>query len=122
MRPDYFVFIGFLKAGAGRGFERTPLTPSGSATEHVYILILFCRPKYSSVTLFVTGKCYTYEKSHVLAQMQLRKYEQIIYDKRCDHMLLFALNIRGGSRISEGGGGVGCIKECGFALMILFHF
>ena len=37
--------------------------------------------------------------------MQLRKYEQIIYDKRCDNMLLFALNIRGGSRISEGGGG-----------------
>ena len=37
----------------------------------------------------------------MLAQMQWRKYEQIIYDNRCDNILLFALNIRGGSRISE---------------------
>ena len=36
-------------------------------------------------------------------------------------ILLFALNIRGGSRISEGVG-VRCIKVCGFALLILSIF
>ena len=72
--------------------------------------------------VFVTGKCNKYEKSHVLAQMQWRKYEQIINDNGCDNILLFALNIKGGSRISEGGGGVGCTKVCGFALLILSHF
>ena len=40
--------------------------------------------------------------------MQWRKYEQIIYDNRCDNILLFALNIRGGSRISDRR--FGCIK------------
>ena len=29
VRPYYFIFIGYLKTGARRGFERTPRTPSG---------------------------------------------------------------------------------------------
>ena len=63
-----------------------------------------------------------YEKSHLLGKMQWRKYEQIIYDNRCDdiHVLLFALNIRGGSRISDRR--FGCIKVCGFVLLILSQF
>ena len=32
LRPNYFIFIGYLKTGAGRGFERTPWTPSGFST------------------------------------------------------------------------------------------
>ena len=31
VRPNYFIFIGFLKRGTGR-FERTPWTPYGSTT------------------------------------------------------------------------------------------
>ena len=42
-----------------------------------------------------------------------------IYDNRCDNILLFALNIRGGSRISERA--FSCIKMSGFALLILSH-
>ena len=67
-----------------------------------------------------TRKCNKYEKSHVLAKMHWRKYEQIIYDNRCDNILLFALNIRGGSRISDRR--FGCIKVFGFALLILSLF
>ena len=36
LRPNYFIFIRYLKRGGGggavRGFKRTPWTPSGSAT------------------------------------------------------------------------------------------
>ena len=70
--------------------------------------------------VFVTGKCIRHEKFHVLGKMQWRKYEQIIYDKRCDNIVLFALNIRGESRISDRR--FGCIKVCGFALLILSQF
>ena len=33
LRPNYFIFMGYLKTGRGGGFERTPVTPSGSTTE-----------------------------------------------------------------------------------------
>ena len=66
--------------------------------------------------------------------MQWKKYEQIIYDNRCDNILLFALNIRGGSWIFESGSvqeiksakrthtPLYGIKVCGFALLILSLF
>ena len=42
------------------------------------------------------------------------------YDNRCDNILVFALNIRGGSRISQRG--FGSTKVCGFALLISHFF
>ena len=37
---------------------------------------------------------------------------------RCNNIVVLALNIRGGSRISERGFGCTCIKVCGFVLLI----
>ena len=38
LRPNYFIFVGYLKAGTGRGFDPTPWTPSGSVTELAFDL------------------------------------------------------------------------------------
>ena len=39
LRPNYFIFIGYLKTGGGGGARANPLTPTpGSATARVYII------------------------------------------------------------------------------------
>ena len=42
LRPNYFLCIGYLKTEEGRGVERTPWNPSGSATVH-RALMLVCK-------------------------------------------------------------------------------
>ena len=39
LRPNYFIFIGYLKTGAGGGFRANPWAPSGSATDNLEVRI-----------------------------------------------------------------------------------
>ena len=40
LRPNYLIFIGYFKTGAGRGVQANPLSPSGSATAYLDALDL----------------------------------------------------------------------------------
>ena len=42
MRLNYFIFIGYLKTGEGRGFKRSFLTPSGSTIAFFTGLLCMC--------------------------------------------------------------------------------
>ena len=59
LRPNYFISIGYFKIGVqGRGFKRTPWTPSGSTTEidlHSTVLYFMSWASFLSVSCSFTS-------------------------------------------------------------------